>query len=174
MKISVSGSVTILAHDAVEPFVVKYLPELPVCEGRASTVDQASPLAVLESALRYCPLVPTATLTTVSAALAAIRSPFASTIVDKIALPINAALAAAELADVKADDADVAAELALVAAEVADVAADAALVAAADSLTAADAVNVATLRYVVVVVSVSVIKPRSRKIPEPVKPTTEL
>lgn len=76
-----------VAHDALVPLVVKYLPELPVWEGRASTVDQASPLAVLESALRYCPLVPTATLTTVSAALAAIRSPLASTIVAKIADP---------------------------------------------------------------------------------------
>jgi hypothetical protein len=33
-----SGSVTIVAHDAVEPFVVKYFPPLPLCDGNASTV----------------------------------------------------------------------------------------------------------------------------------------
>jgi len=50
---SVSGSVTILAQDAVEPLVVKYLPLLPVWEGSASTVpqDAAEPLVV-----KYLPL----------------------------------------------------------------------------------------------------------------------
>lgn len=48
MKIDGVGSVTIDAHVADEPLVVKYLPELPDCEGSASTVaqDAAEPLVV--------------------------------------------------------------------------------------------------------------------------------
>lgn len=48
-----SGSVTIVAQDAALPFVVKYLPVLPVWLGRASTVAQDAdvPLEV-----RYLPL----------------------------------------------------------------------------------------------------------------------
>jgi hypothetical protein len=34
MKIDGVGSVTIDAHEAVLPFVVKYFPVLPVCVGR--------------------------------------------------------------------------------------------------------------------------------------------
>ena len=55
MKIDGVGSVTIVAHVADVPLVVKYLPELPDCEGNASTVaqDAAEPLEV-----RYLPLAP--------------------------------------------------------------------------------------------------------------------
>jgi hypothetical protein len=42
------GSVVIVAQLAAEPFVVKYLPELPVCEGSASIAAQARPVAVAE------------------------------------------------------------------------------------------------------------------------------
>ena len=37
-----------VAHEAVVPFVVKYFPEFPVCDGRASTVahDATLPLVV--------------------------------------------------------------------------------------------------------------------------------
>ena len=134
-----------VAHDALVPLVVKYLPELPVCEGRASTVDQASPLAVVESALRYCPLVPTATRTAVSAAEAAIKSPLASKIVAWIALAAAAAELAAEVADVAADDAEVAADEAEVLALEADVAADDAELEAEEALVAADVADVAAL-----------------------------
>ena len=34
MNMSVNGSVVMVAHDAVDPLVVKYFPELPVWDGR--------------------------------------------------------------------------------------------------------------------------------------------
>ena len=42
------GSVVIVAQEADVPLVVKYFPEFPVCEGKASTVahDAALPLVV--------------------------------------------------------------------------------------------------------------------------------
>jgi hypothetical protein len=42
------ASVSKVPQDAAVPFVVKYFPELPVCEGSASTVahDVAVPLVV--------------------------------------------------------------------------------------------------------------------------------
>jgi hypothetical protein len=52
---SVKGSVTIVAQAADVPLVVKYLPALPVCDGKASTVahDAAVPLLV-----KYFPALP--------------------------------------------------------------------------------------------------------------------
>lgn len=49
------GSVTMSDQEAVVPFVVRYLPELPVCEGNASTTpqDDTVPLVV-----RYLPVFP--------------------------------------------------------------------------------------------------------------------
>lgn len=42
------GSVTIDAHAAAVPLVVKYFPEFPLCDGSASTTPQevAEPLVV--------------------------------------------------------------------------------------------------------------------------------
>jgi len=39
------GSVVIVAQLAAEPLVVKYFPELPVCDGKASTVVHSTPSA---------------------------------------------------------------------------------------------------------------------------------
>jgi hypothetical protein len=49
------GSVVIVDQEAVDPSVVRYLPVLPVCEGKASTVahDAIVPLFV-----RYFPELP--------------------------------------------------------------------------------------------------------------------
>ena len=33
-----------VAHDAIEPFVVKYFPVLPDCDGSASTVPHSNPV----------------------------------------------------------------------------------------------------------------------------------
>lgn len=134
-----------VAHDAVDPLVVKYLPPLPVWLGRASTVDQTSPLAVVESAFKYWPLVPTARRIAVSAALAAIKSPFASKITAWIAEAAAAAELAALVALVAADDAEVDAELAEVKADDADVLALDAEVAADVALVAALEADVAAL-----------------------------
>lgn len=41
-----------VAHDAVDPLVVKYLPELPVWDGKASMVLHLTPSASAESAVR--------------------------------------------------------------------------------------------------------------------------
>lgn len=129
---SVSGSVTILAHDAVEPFVVKYFPPFPVWLGRLiGAAAQVTPRVAVDAAVNINPSVPTPSLETVSLALATIMSPLASTNVDRIALPIRAALAAADVAEVAALDAEVAAAVALAAAAVADAAALVAEVAAA-------------------------------------------
>lgn len=49
------GSVTIDAHAAAVPFVVKYFPELPVCDGKASTAPQDD---VVPSVVRYLPELP--------------------------------------------------------------------------------------------------------------------
>ena len=52
---SAVGSVVTVAQDAEVPSVVKYFPELLVCDGRASTVpqDETVPLVV-----RYLPELP--------------------------------------------------------------------------------------------------------------------
>jgi hypothetical protein len=49
------GSVVIVAQEAVEPSVVKYLPEFPVCEGSASTTPQEE---VVPSVVKYLPVCP--------------------------------------------------------------------------------------------------------------------
>ena len=49
------GSVTMADQDAAEPLVVKYLPELPVCEGKAFTAPQDD---VLPSVVKYLPELP--------------------------------------------------------------------------------------------------------------------
>ena len=46
------GSVTMAAQEAALPLVVRYLPELPVCEGRASTTPQDE---VVPSVVKYLP-----------------------------------------------------------------------------------------------------------------------
>lgn len=50
------GSVVIVPQVAEVPLVVKYLPPLPVCDGKASTVahDAAIPLVVV----KYLPAFP--------------------------------------------------------------------------------------------------------------------
>jgi hypothetical protein len=55
MKIEGVGSVTIAAHEAAVPFVVRYFPELPVCDGSEFTVDQED---VLPSVVKYLPELP--------------------------------------------------------------------------------------------------------------------
>lgn len=49
------GSVTIDAHAAAVPFVVKYFPELPVCDGKASTAPQDD---VVPLVVKYLPELP--------------------------------------------------------------------------------------------------------------------
>ena len=46
------GKASTTPQEAAEPSVVKYFPVFPVCEGSASTADQASPVAVEESAFK--------------------------------------------------------------------------------------------------------------------------
>ena len=114
---SVSGSVVMVAHDAVEPSVVRYFPPLPVCEGRLTgAAAHWTPYVAVDAAVRMNPSVPTASLAAVSAADATTMSPLASKIVAWIAEAAAAAEAAAEDAEVAALDADVAALVALVAA----------------------------------------------------------
>jgi len=55
MKMSVNGSVTMVAQEAAVPLVVRYFPELPVCEGKASTVAQEVIVPLL---VRYFPELP--------------------------------------------------------------------------------------------------------------------
>jgi hypothetical protein len=81
MKMSVNGSVVIVAQEAVDPSVVKYLPVLPVCEGRLTgAAAQVIPLVAVDDAVSKYPSVPTANLAAVSAADATIKSPLASKI----------------------------------------------------------------------------------------------
>ena len=49
------GSVTIVDQVAVEPLVVKYFPEFPVCDGKASTAPQDE---VVPSVVRNLPELP--------------------------------------------------------------------------------------------------------------------
>jgi hypothetical protein len=72
------GSVDTVPQDVAVPFVVKNLPEFPVWLGSGSYADHFKPVAVLESAIRTCPLEPTVNLPGVSAEVAAIMSPLAS------------------------------------------------------------------------------------------------
>jgi len=78
------GSVTIAAHEAVVPFVVKYFPEFPVWEGRASTVPHCTPVPV---DFRYCPLVPLdapAVRVPVSVALSKVTAVMVDTVVPEV------------------------------------------------------------------------------------------
>lgn len=135
-----------VAHDAVDPSVVKYLPPLPVWLGRLTgAAAQVIPLVAVEEAVRRYPSAPTASLAAVSAAEATIRSPLASKIVAWIALAAAAAELAAEVADVAADDAEVAADEAEVLALEADVDAAVAEFAADVALVAAELADVAAL-----------------------------
>jgi hypothetical protein len=52
MNICGFGSVVMVSHEAVVPSVVRYFPELFVCEGRASTVAQD---VIVPSVVRYLP-----------------------------------------------------------------------------------------------------------------------
>ena len=82
MKMSVNGSVVIVAQDALDPLVVKYLPPLPVWLGRLTgAAAQVTPLVAVDDAVSKYPSVPTASLTAVSAADATIKSPLASKMV---------------------------------------------------------------------------------------------
>lgn len=135
-----------VAHDAVDPFVVRYFPPLPVWLGRLTgAAAQVTPLVAVEEAVSRYPSAPTASLAAVSAADAIIKSPLASKMVAWIALAAAAAELAAEVADVAADDAEVAADDAEVLALEADVAADDAEVEAEVALVAADVADVAAL-----------------------------
>jgi hypothetical protein len=49
------GSVTIDCHEAAVPFVVKYFPAFPVCDGSASTTAQ---LALVPSVVKNSPALP--------------------------------------------------------------------------------------------------------------------
>jgi hypothetical protein len=110
MNMSVNGSVVMVAQEAVDPSVVKYLPVLPDCEGRLTgAAAQVTPLVAVDDAVRRYPSVPTARRATVSAADATIKSPLASAMVARIADPSKAAEVAAEDAEVAALEADVAA-----------------------------------------------------------------
>jgi hypothetical protein len=121
-KICGSGSVTMAAHDAVEPSVVKYFPPLPLWLGRLTGAGaHEMPDVVEDVAVRRYPSVPTAKRLTVSSATPTSRSPLALMRVPEIAEATTTAAWLAELA----------AEVALVAALDADVAALVALVAAA-------------------------------------------
>lgn len=134
-----------VAQDAVDPSVVKYLPPLPVWLGRLTgAAAQVIPLVAVEEAVSRYPSEPTESTAAVSFALATKISPLALNDVASKADPkavaelaAEVAEVAAELADVKADDAEVlaldaevAADVALVLAELADVAALAAEVSA--------------------------------------------
>ncbi len=76
MRLSFTVVIVAYVDDAVED--VKYEDK--------STCAQASPVAVVESALRKYPLVPTVSLPTVSAAVPTIKSPLASITVLGIAV----------------------------------------------------------------------------------------
>jgi hypothetical protein len=53
MNISVNGSVVMVAHDAVDPSVVKYFPELPLWDGRLTgAAAQVIPLVAVDDAVR--------------------------------------------------------------------------------------------------------------------------
>jgi hypothetical protein len=73
------GSVTIAAHEAVVPFVVRYFPEFPVWEGNPDgAAAQASPVAAALDTVRTYPSVDaTVKIAGVSLALAESISPLA-------------------------------------------------------------------------------------------------
>lgn len=76
----------IAAHDAVVPFVVRYLPEFPVWSGKLTgAAAHWTPRVAVDAAVRICPFVPTGSRAAVSAADATIKSPLASKIVAWIA-----------------------------------------------------------------------------------------
>ena len=52
---SVNGSVVMVAQEAAVPLVVKYFPEFPVCEGKASTVAHEATVPLL---VKYLPELP--------------------------------------------------------------------------------------------------------------------
>lgn len=82
------GSVVIVPQLAEVPLVVKYLPPLLVCEGRASTTPQEVP--DVPSVVKYLPPLP---------------------VIEGTYEAAEVALVAAEAAEVAAEDADVAAEV---------------------------------------------------------------
>lgn len=144
------GSVVIVPQDAEVPLVVKYLPPLPVCEGRASTTPQEVP--DVPSVVRYLPPLPVIE-GTYDAAVVALEAAAVAEL-------------AAEVAEVAAEDCDVNALDAEVAAELAEVAAEEAEVAALDTDAFTLASNDDNETHVPVLVSVSVIRPISRTRPE--------
>ena len=136
----------IAAHEAVEPSVVKYLPAFPDWLGKLTgAAAQVIPLVAVEDAVRINPSVPTPRRAAVSAALATIKSPLASNIVAWIAEAACEAAALAELAETRADAAEVEAAVAEAAALAADVEAAIAevLAATSDALAAAAEVDAA-------------------------------
>jgi hypothetical protein len=79
MNMSALGSVTIAAHDAVVPLVVKYLPLLPVCDGRLTgAAAHCKPRVAVDAAVSKYPSVPIGNLAAKSGALPTTKSPFAS------------------------------------------------------------------------------------------------
>lgn len=103
----------IAPHEAVVPFVVRYFPALPVCEGRLTgAAAQVIPFVAVDDAVRMKPSVPTPRRAAVSAAEATIKSPLASKIVAWIAEAACEAAALAELAETRADAAEVEAAVA--------------------------------------------------------------
>ena len=76
-------------QEAVEPSVVKYFPELPVCEGRLiGAAAHSTPFVAPELAVRIYPFVPTPSFAGVLSAEATIISPLASN-KDSSTLPSN-------------------------------------------------------------------------------------
>jgi hypothetical protein len=127
-----------VAHDAVDPSVVKYLPPLPVWLGRLTgAAAQAIPLVAVEEAVSRYPSAPTESTAAVSFALATKISPLALNDVARRADPNAAAELAADVAEVAAELAEVKADDAEVLALDAEVAADVALVAALEAEVAA-------------------------------------
>jgi hypothetical protein len=79
MNMSALGSVTIAAHDAVVPLVVRYFPELPVCDGRLTgAAAHCKPRVAVDAAVSKYPSVPIGNLAAKSGALPTTKSPFAS------------------------------------------------------------------------------------------------
>lgn len=141
-----------VAHDAVDPSVVKYLPPLPVWLGRLTgAAAQVIPLVAVEEAVSRYPSEPTERTAATSFALATNISPLALNDVASRADPKAAAEVAAELAEVAAELAEVRAEDAEVDALEAEVAADVALVAAELAEVAALAAEVAALAATVAI-----------------------
>ena len=76
MKVTSSVD-TAAPHEVAVPLVVRYLPELPVCDGSDAGVSHLIPLVAVESTVSTCPLEPTERMPAVPAALAERRAPLA-------------------------------------------------------------------------------------------------